>query len=43
MGIVNSLEIPKAPPVSPESIIFSFTIDDLETDIPVKLLFVFLV
>jgi hypothetical protein len=40
--IVQSLGIPKALPVSPESITFSFTIDDLETDITVKL-FLFLV
>jgi hypothetical protein len=43
MGIVHSLEFPKAPPVSPNSITFSFTIDDQETGITVRLLFLFLV
>jgi hypothetical protein len=43
MGIVHSLEIPKAPPFSPESFMFGFTFDDLEADVTVKLLFLFLV
>jgi hypothetical protein len=43
MGIVHSSGIPEAPPVSPESVTFGSTIDDLETDITAKLLFLFLV
>jgi hypothetical protein len=31
MGIVHSLEIPKAPPFLPESFTFGFTFDDMET------------